>query len=140
MIPIPRPVRSTQRRALSRRSALWLPIAALMLLAVAAFASHSAVAEEASSLKGDYVGALSGRPMHLDLSVTSDGKLRGRVDAEGKSGSPCGDVRLDGEGLSFSCPSGGGSWKGAVQNGGATLSGMWTTTGEPVPLVFMRQT
>jgi hypothetical protein len=139
MIPTPSPVRSTQRRALSRRSALWLPVATLMLLAVGAVASLSAVAQEAPSVKGDYVGVLSGRPVHLHISVTSDGKLRGRMDAEGKSGIPCADFRLEGDGLSFNCAIARGSWKGAVQNGGATLSGTWTTLGEPVPLVFMRQ-
>jgi len=138
MIPIP--VRFKQHRVLSRRSALWLPVAAFMLLAVGAVASLSAVAQEASSLKGDYVGSLSGRPIHLHLSATTDGKLRGRIDAEGKSGIPCSDFHLEGDGLSFSCPIARGSWKGSVQNGGATLSGSWTTLGEPVALVFMRQT
>jgi hypothetical protein len=138
MIPIP--VRATHGRALSRRSALWMPVAALMLLGAAAIASLPAVAQEAASLKGDYVGSLSGRPVHLHISATSDGKLRGRIDAEGKSGIPCSDFRLEGEGLSFSCPIARGSWKGSVQSGGAMLSGSWTTLGEPVPLVFMRQT
>jgi len=138
MIPIP--VRLKQHRVLSRRSALWLPVATLMLLAAGAIASLSAVAQEASSLKGDYVGSLSGRPVHLHLSATSDGKLRGRIDAEGKSGIPCGDFHLDADALSFSCPIARGSWKGSVQNGGATLAGNWTTLGEPVALVFMRQT
>jgi len=137
---IPSTAKSTQHRAVSRRSALWLPFAALMLLAVGAVASLSAVAQDASSLKGDYVGSLSGRPVHLHISVTSDGKLRGRVDIEGKSGIPCSDFRLEGDGFSFSCAVARGSWKGSVQNGGATLSGAWSTLGEPVPLVFMRQT
>jgi len=137
---IPSPVKTTPQRAVSRRSTLWLPIAALTLLAVETVASLPVAAQEATSLKGDYVGSLSGRPMQLHLSVTSDGKLRGRVDAEGKSGIPCSNFHLEGSGLSFSCPIAKGSWKGTVQNGGAMLSGSWTTTGEPVALVFMRQT
>ena len=130
---IPSCVVSDKPRRLSRRSAALLPVVTL-LLAIGGLVSPGVQAQDATPLKGDYVGSLDRQPVRLRIFVSADGKLRGTFDnpGQGKTGMPCSDLHVDGDSLSFSVPVARGSWKGSIQNAGATLSGTWTTLGAPV--------
>ena len=75
----------------------------------------------------------------LHIKADANGKLSASSESGGQV-EPLTDVRVDGQTLSFSA-GGDGSWKGAIENNGASLNGVLTLTrGGPMPLVFTRVT
>lgn len=90
---------------------------------------------------GEYVGSLGPLSLRLHIEAAADGALTCRLDSpnQGAFGLPCADFVLDGRTLSFRVPSVSGTWKGTVDDGGATLSGTWLQ-GVSMPLDFRRDT
>ena len=133
-------VRKAGVQASSARATRRLTISMLVLLAVGSYGLPGARAQQGPVLKGDYAGALDRHPVTLHISVASNGALHGTFDSptQGKKGLTCTDFRVDGGTLTFSVPLARASWKGSIQNAGATLSGTWTTQGQPTPLTFTR--
>lgn len=125
--------------ALHARMPRMVRITLLVAVAAAGAGSLSTSAQETPKIHGDFVGSLG--PLHLKLHITvaSDGSLIGTLDSpdQGASGLPCTDFHRDGQVLSFAVPVVRGSWKGSVDNDGATLTGTWTQ-GNPTPLRFTR--
>ncbi|HLH07280.1 MAG TPA: serine hydrolase [Terriglobales bacterium] len=107
---------------------------------VVALLGSNGLAQQQSSIVGDYAGTLG--PLHLKLHITSkpDGGLAGTLDSVDQNalGLPCEDFHLDGNALAFRVPSVQGRWKGTVTNGGSVLNGTWTQ-GSEMPLTFIRE-
>jgi CubicO group peptidase (beta-lactamase class C family) len=91
-------------------------------------------------VQGDFAGNLG--PLHLKLHLINlpDGSRRGTLDSpdQGASGIPCADIVVSGSALSFSVPAVHGSWKGTIDDNGATLAGTWNQ-GSPMALTFSRE-
>jgi CubicO group peptidase (beta-lactamase class C family) len=113
----------------------------LVTLAVVGVEASAAPAQETPVIQGDFIGSLG--PLHLKLHIVAapDGTLTGTLDSpdQGASGIPCADIHQIGRTLSFSVPSVRGTWKGAIENEGSTLSGTWDQ-GTSMPLIFNRDT
>lgn len=96
--------------------------------------------QDASKLAGDYAGTLG--PLHLKLHLKTDagGHLTGTLDSvdQGANGLECGNIKLDGNALSFDVPVVHGSWKGTINAEASALDGTWSQ-GTPMPLVFRRE-
>jgi serine-type D-Ala-D-Ala carboxypeptidase/endopeptidase len=114
-------------------------VAVLMAAAAVGAGPMPATAQQTAMLQGDFVGSLG--PLHLKLHIKAapDGSLAGTLDSldQGALGLQCTDFHREGQTLSFNVPVVHGSWKGSVDNGGATLTGTWTQ-GSPMPLSFAR--
>lgn len=133
-------VLNADRAGLAGRSSLRI-LRIISLLAVAALGagSLSARAQETTLVQGDFIGSLGPLHLQLHLTVAPDGSLTGTLDSldQGAMGLPCADFRRDDRILSFSVPVVHGSWKGSVEDGGATLAGTWNQ-GSPLPLTFTK--
>jgi len=118
-----------------------LRLAMFATLATIGIGSTSTFAQETPVIQGNFVGALGPLHVKLHIAVAPDGTLGGTLDSsdQGAMGIPCADIRQDGRTLSFSVPSVHGTWKGSIENQGATLSGAWTQ-GTSMPLTFHRDT
>ncbi len=116
-----------------------LHIALLFATAAVGAVPTSTSAQETATVHGDFVGTLG--PLHLKLHITAapDGGLTGTLDSpdQGAIGLPCTDFHREGRILSFSVPVVHGSWKGSMDDDGATLTGTWTQ-GSPMPLTFTK--
>ncbi len=151
--PAPPSADERVQRRQSRRS-LWRVLSLSLLAGLAALtfrpdavAAAAGVAAAAAApavnpaVHGDYVGTLG--PLHLRLHVVAaaDGTLSGSLDSpdQGATGIACTGFRIQGQTLSFEVPAVHGSWRGTIQDGGATLVGTWSQ-GTPLPLKLTRDT
>jgi len=116
-------------------------VAVLGWLLMSAFLSTHVRAQGAAALAGDFAGNLGQLSLKLHLHAAPDGTLSGTIDSpkQGAMGLVCSEFKLEGTQLSFQVPSVRGSWKGSIEDGGATLAGTWTQVNSK-PLKFVRDT
>lgn len=106
---------------------------------VAAAAALAANAASRAGLSGDYIGRVGQLPVVLHVTTGPDGRPGCTVDSPSQNarGLPCAEWAVEGSNLSFKVPVVQGSWKGTIEDDGATLNGTWSQ-GAPLPLVFRR--
>jgi uncharacterized protein (TIGR03435 family) len=75
-------------------------------------------------------------PFFLQIKADPKGKLSGTLERRGRI-TPLADVRVEGQSLSFS--DGVSNWKASIENNGERLK-VALTGGDPMPLVFTRET
>ena len=99
-------------------------------------------AQQSPGIAGDYAGEIGPQQATLHLKIDASGALSGTLDHLDPP-TPwmftCADVHLDGQTLSFTVPSVGATWKGAVAVDGSSLSGTWAQKGSSWFVSFQRQ-
>ncbi len=109
-------------------------------------ASGSAGATPDSVFEGTWSGKINAGGMELTmilhLKKEDDGKWKGAIDSpdQGAKGIPVGSVILEGNKLSVSVPSIGGSYEADLDEAGNVLDGKWRQGGAELPLVLTRTT
>src|SRR5262249_30149967 len=113
-------------------------LAAALIMALACV---SVWAQSPPKLNGDFDGTLGPLSLKLHIKAAPDGSRTGTLDSpnQGANGIPCTDFVVDKDNLSFKVPAVGGTWKGMILKGGASLAGTWSQ-GTPMPLAFTRDT
>ena len=117
-------------------------IAALALLAATAVVTNLAFAQATANFPGEYAGMLGPLRVKLHLTAAHDGTLTCTVDSPDQNmvGVPCADVHVNGQSLSFTVPTVGGTCTGLLSGDGSSLTGVWSQGGSPTPLTLNRVT
>lgn len=99
------------------------------------------MSEEQHIPDGSYEGRLGGLPLILHFSSSYCDAPNLTIDSpdQGAFAIVCSDVVIAGRQLQFLVPSVNGSWSGALEDDGVTLSGAWTQ-GAAKPLKLVRNT
>jgi serine-type D-Ala-D-Ala carboxypeptidase/endopeptidase len=125
----------------TRPMALFLFLACLPALALA---QETARPTALSAVAGIWLGTLNAGSqtlriqLHLQLDTT--GAPTCTLDSVDQKafGTPCGNVQVNGDAVSFDVPAAGGKWAGTLSSDGKTLTGTWMQGG-PLPLTLARQ-
>lgn len=127
-----------------------ISIARFIALPLVAFLPSFAPSQEAakpeasSAIAGVWLGSLHAGAqtlrIQLHLKVVGKGALTCALDSIDQKAFdiPCGNVLVNGSGVSFDVPTVGGKWAGQISSDGKTLSGTWTQGGV-LPLTMERQ-
>ena len=95
--------------------------------------------DEAPKLDGAWLGQLHAGPQKLwvQVNLKAGAAKSCTLDSIDQKafGIPCGNVRMNGNAVSFDVPAVNGNWSGTLSEDGKTLTGTWTQ-GAPLPLVL----